>query len=243
MLYQATPKIVCRYCAGLYEKQRSSEAPFIAQIKKGGITDLCSISPVSEEQIAVSAISEETAFLTRELLNSAVFGGGSWQHKTGWNGTGWRAARELNREDTGGKTGTTNDSKDAWFSGYVGNTVATSWVGFDNFDRDLGRARYNNNLDKEQRYGGEFGAVTALPAWIEFMQETTASEPVVLSEKPINISTARIDLVTGLLTYKTDHTTRFEYFKNGTEPKEYVTPTYGEKGNSPGTDSHQDELF
>lgn len=248
VLYQATPKIVCRYCSALYEEQRSAEQPFIAQIEEGGITDLCSISPVSEEQIAPSAISEETAFLTRELLNSAVFGGGSWQHKTSWNGTGWRAARALKRKDIGGKTGTTNDSKDAWFSGYVGNTVATSWVGFDNFDRDLGRASYNNNLNKEQSYGGEFGASTALPAWIEFMQKTTASQPVMFPEKPRNISSARIDLATGLLTYKTDYTTRFEYFKSGSVPTEYVdqstfTNEGASGGNYGGKGSAADELF
>ncbi|MFT6986347.1 MAG: penicillin-binding protein 1A [Psychromonas sp.] len=244
VLYQTSPKIVCRYCTRLYEKQYSTEKLFIEQIKEGGITDLCSISPVSEEQIAPSAISEETAFLTRELLNSAVFGGGNWQHKTGWNGTGWRASRDLDRKDIGGKTGTTNDSKDAWFSGYVGNTVATSWVGFDNFDRDLGRASYNNNLDKEQRYGGEFGAVTALPAWIEFMQDTTASEPAIFPEKPMSITTARIDLATGLLTYKTDYTTRFEYFKNGSVPSEYVEQrAFIKEDDSKGKKTAEDELF
>jgi len=248
VLYQATPKIVCRYCSELYEKQRSAKHPFIAQREEGEITDLCAISPVSEEQIAPSAISEETAFLTRELLNSAVFGGGSWQHKTSWNGTGWRAARALKRKDIGGKTGTTNDSKDAWFSGYVGNTVATSWVGFDNFDRDLGRASYNNNLNKEQSYGGEFGASTALPTWIEFMLETTSSQPVIFPEKPMNISSARIDLATGLLTNKTDYTTRFEYFKSGSVPTEYVEQnTYINEGmsgeNYGGKGSAADELF
>ena len=71
-------------------------------------------------------------------MRTAVWGGGSWKHKTGWNGTGWRAGRAIKRQDMGGKTGTTNDSKDAWFSGFVGNMVATSWVGFDNFNRELG---------------------------------------------------------------------------------------------------------
>ena len=225
VLYQASPKIVCRNCAELYEKQHASEQLIATQTKEELATKSCSISPVSEEQIAPSAISEETAFLTRELLNSAVWGGGSWQHKTGWNGTGWRAMRALKRKDMGGKTGTTNDSKDAWFSGYVGNTVATSWVGFDNFNRDLGKANFNQNLGKEQITGGEFGARTALPAWAEFMKEIALSQPVVILEKPMNISTARIDLATGLLTNKTDYTTRFEYFKNGSVPTEYVDST------------------
>ena len=239
VLYQASPKIVCKNCAQLYEKRRASKQLIAGQTKEELAAQTCFISPVSEQQIAPSAISEETAFLTRELLNSAVFGGGSWQHNTGWNGTAWRAMRALKRKDMGGKTGTTNDSKDAWFSGYVGNTVATSWVGFDDFARDLGKTRFNQNLGKEQITGGEFGAKTALPAWIEFMQQTALSQPVVIAEKPINISTARIDLASGLLTNRTDYTTRFEYFKNDTVPTEYVDPTsFIEEQN--GTEDAQD---
>lgn len=225
VLYQAEPKIVCRNCAQLYAKQRTSDQLIATPTKEEQTSKTCSISAVSEEQIAPSAISEETAFLTRELLNTAIWGGGSWQHKTGWNGTGWRAMKALKRKDIGGKTGTTNDSKDAWFSGYLGNTVATSWVGFDNFNRNLGKASFNKGLGKNQVYGGEFGARTALPAWIEFMRDTALSQPVAPLNKPLNISSARIDRSTGLLTNKTDYTTRFEYFKRGTIPTEYVAPT------------------
>ncbi len=66
---------------------------------------------------APQVISEQTAFLVREMLYSNVWGGGNWRHDTGWNGTGWRA-QTLKRRDIGGKTGTTNDSKDAWYNGY-----------------------------------------------------------------------------------------------------------------------------
>lgn len=54
-------------------------------------------------------------------------------------GTGWRAARDLKRRDIGGKTGTTNSSKDAWFSGYGPGVVTSVWIGFDDHRRDLGR--------------------------------------------------------------------------------------------------------
>ena len=219
VLYQAEPKIVCSDCSELYSQQQQLES--IANTV-GTEQGICPIAPISEEQIAPAVISAENAFLTRELLKTAVWGGGSWQHKTGWNGTGWRAGRALDRQDMGGKTGTTNDSKDAWFSGFVGNTVATSWVGFDNFNRQLGRVRYNNNLDKNQVTGGEFGARTALPAWITFMQESALSQPVVRVDAPLNISKARIDLATGLLTYKTDHSTLFEFFSGDSIPKEYA---------------------
>ena len=108
-------------CMQLYDQQRNADSLDFSQFSRG---NTCAISPISEEQIARAAITPETAFLTRQLLYSAIWGGGDWKQKTGWNGTGWRAARALNRHDMGGKTGTTNDSKDAWFSGFVGNVVA-----------------------------------------------------------------------------------------------------------------------
>jgi penicillin-binding protein 1A len=229
VIYQATPKIVCKGCDDLY-KQQATGNKIINRYQQ--IDDnLCAISPVSEEQIAQSVITPETAFLTRELLYTAIWGGGSWKHKTGWNGTGWRAARALQRHDIGGKTGTTNDSKDAWFSGFVGNVVATSWVGFDNFNRNLGKASLNKNLGKDQVSGGEFGARTALPAWIAFMHKTALSKPAVKKERPNRISTARIDRKTGLLTRQTDYTTLFEYFTRGSMPREYVEPVESYDGN------------
>jgi penicillin-binding protein 1A len=249
IIYQANPKIVCQGCNTLYKQQLEGNE-IIDGISHNN-DPICVISPVSKEQIAQSVISPETAFLTRELLYSAIWGGGNWKQKNAWNGTGWRAARALQRHDIGGKTGTTNDSKDAWFSGFVGDTVATSWVGFDNFSRDLGRASINQNLGKDQISGGEFGARTALPAWIEFMQKTALLKPALKKMKPKSVSTARIDRETGLLTRKTDNSTLFEYFKSGSIPTEYMDPvdiyqdnTFNGGGNNNGATNNQDnELF
>ncbi len=102
------------------------------------------------------------------MLESNIWGGGDWRHGSGWNGTGWRG-QVLKRRDVGGKTGTTNGSKDAWYSGFGPNIVATSWVGFDNHSRELGKSAWNNNLGKKQISGGEAGAKTAQPAWVSFM--------------------------------------------------------------------------
>ena len=222
VLYQAQPQTVCPECTALYDHQEKQTDLTDCQTIIDGGAEVCAISPIAKAQIAQSAISPETAFLTRELLRTAVWGGGSWKYKTGWNGTGWRAGRAIARQDMGGKTGTTNDSKDAWFSGYVGNSVATSWVGFDNFSRELGYASNNKNLGKEQISGGEFGARTALPAWISFMEKTAVNDPVYQPPRPLGISSARIDRATGLLSSSTDHTTLFEFFKAGTTPTEYV---------------------
>lgn len=227
VLYQAQPKTVCPECTALYNYQDNHTGLDDYQTIIDGGAEVCAISPIAKTQIAESVISPETAFLTRELLRTAIWGGGSWKYKTGWNGTGWRAGRAISRQDMGGKTGTTNDSKDAWFSGFVGNSVATSWVGFDNFNRELGYASNNKNLGKGQTSGGEFGARTALPVWISFMEKTAVNEPTYQPPRPMTISSARIDRATGLLSSATDYTTLFEFFKVGTTPTEYVpAPSY-----------------
>lgn len=257
VLFQAQPKIVCTECSERYHEQRSNNLLISIQTEIQNGSKVCPISYVDKKQIAHSVISPETAFLTRELLRTAVWGGGSWQHKTGWNGTGWRAGRAVQRQDMGGKTGTTNDSKDAWFSGFVGNSVATSWVGFDNFNRELGRVSTNKNLSKSQIVGGESGGRTALPAWIDFMVKTAKHEPVYQPPRPMTISSARIDRATGLLSSTTDYTSLFEFFKQGTIPTEYAPrpeesePEIDESSqdrdsiNSSGSDnkSYDDELF
>ncbi|MGM7587570.1 hypothetical protein ACSUEI_26675, partial [Serratia marcescens] len=78
-----------------------------------------------------------------------------------------------------GKTGTTNESRDAWFSGYTPNLVATSWIGFDNHQRGLGRA--------------EFGGGAAQPIWIDFMKTALKQVPERKMPVPEGIITVRID--------------------------------------------------
>lgn len=176
---------------------------------------------------APRVISAQNAFLIAEAMKSTIQGGGSWKYKTAWVGTGWRAKR-LKRSDLSGKTGTTNDSKDTWFSGFTPRVVATTWVGFDNPDRALGKSRYNRNLSQKQVYGGEAGAKTAQPAWINFMDIALQDVPQLAYRVPENIVSVRIDMDTGLLAMKNDYTTRFEYFVRATEPKEYA-----KEGNNP----------
>ena len=244
VLYQAKPKIVCPKCTDTYKVQDAESDPLATTTIVDGKAEVCAISPIDKAQIAPAAISPETAFLTRELLRTAVWGGGNRKNKTNWTGTGWRAARAIGRQDMGGKTGTTNDSKDAWFSGFVGNTVATSWVGFDNFSRELGRATYNNNLGRNQVAGGEFGARTALPAWNYFMSETMANQPTFKPSRPQSISSVRIDAATGLLSTARDETTLFEFFRAGTIPTEYVPePMFSESDTQEGGSIFGNELF
>jgi penicillin-binding protein 1A len=177
------------------------------------------------EQVAPNCapqiISKQNAFLIASAMNSAIWGGGSWSHKTGWSGTGWRA-QALKRRDLSGKTGTTNDSVDTWFTGFNRDVMTSVWVGFDNPGNTLGRSTYNNNLGSGQISGAESGAKTAQPAWVDFMRVALDGKPAAPIEPPEGLVSIRIDLETGLLSHKNDYTSRFEYFEKGTAPKKYV---------------------
>jgi penicillin-binding protein 1A len=104
-----------------------------------------------------------------------------------------------------GKTGTTNQAKDAWFVGYSTDVVAGVWVGYDEA-LPLGY--------------GEAGAVTALPIWIGFMKAAEAGRPAVDFPRPPGIVTARIDPVTGLLADPAQGEGIEEEYLDGTEPTE-----------------------
>jgi len=182
---------------------------------------------------APRVLDEDNAFLVAEMMRTAVKTNGNWNKKTYWQGTGWRASNLLQRADIAGKTGTTNDSKDTWFSGFTNDLVATVWVGFDDMSRSLGRASRNQNLVNKnpQKFnfignamiGGEDGAKAAEPAWIRFMQQALDGVPEKKRAMPTDLVTTRIDLASGKLTQRTDHTSMFEYFMQGTAPTSYVS--------------------
>lgn len=190
---------------------------------------------------APRVLSEQTAFLISDGLTSTIWGGGSWANQTGWNGTGWRA-QSLRNRNIAGKTGTTNDVKDAWFVGYGTGFVTTTWVGFDNLENALGSVTLNSNLgrDRQPIVGSEAGATTALPGWLSFMQtviDDFSTEPF---ELPPNVVSVRIDDETGKLSNTSGYTSLFEYFVGGTEPTEFVDT----QDNSPRLfEDNDDELF
>ncbi|QWL57155.1 PBP1A family penicillin-binding protein [Aeromonas jandaei] len=192
-LYQANPAIACPTCEQQSDPQQQTvqTAPATEGAPAGATA-----------AIAPHTISAQSSFLITDTLSTAIWGG------NGWRGTGWRAARDLKRHDISGKTGTTNESRDAWFSGYTPDIVATSWIGFDNHQRGLGRA--------------EFGGGAAQPIWIDFMKVALKNIPEHKMPVPEGIMTVKIDSETGLLATGggTD-----EYFKEGTEPTRYATPT------------------
>ncbi len=211
-IYAAQPRIACSSCKKALAAQASgadAELPEFAQ--------QC-LWPA--ERLAPQIISEQNAFLIHETLKSVIWGGGDWSQGTGWNGTAWRAARLIKRHDIGGKTGTTNEARDTWFTGFGPQMVATAWVGFDDHGRQLGRTRWNPYGPQDQITAGESGAKTAGPAWNQFMHQVLDGVPEQSTVVPEGIVTARIDLASGKLSNRTDASSRFEYFIDGTAPTE-----------------------
>lgn len=209
VIYQANPMVVCKSCETQDDKQNGRINTANSNQDSDNSTDQY------DEQLipAPRVISEQNAFLIAQAMTSTIWGGGDWRHKTGWNGTGWRATRKLKRRDLSGKTGTTNDARDTWFSGFSNQLMVTTWVGFDNPSRALGRSGI----------GSESGGITAQPAWNEYMVVALKDQKEQTLQIPENIISVRIDQKTGLLATKNDHTSRFEYFLSGTEPDKYAT--------------------
>ncbi|MGL5947564.1 MAG: penicillin-binding protein 1A [Aeromonas sp.] len=161
----------------------------------------CVLCAGADSPVANSVVSPETAFLITDTLTSAIWGGKNWR------GTGWRAARDLKRHDISGKTGTTNESRDAWFSGYSPQMAATAWIGFDNHQRGLGR--------------GEFGGGAAQPIWIDYMKVALKDLPEEKMPVPMGVIATQIDPETGLLAIDAGVK---EYFKAGSEPTKRTIP-------------------
>ncbi len=141
-------------------------------------------------------------------------------------GTG-RRARDLGRNDIAGKTGTSNDRRDAWFSGFNGDLVATAWVGFDQ-ERSLG--------------AGEEGSRTALPMWKYFMSDALAQAPNASISRPRGIVSVRIDPESGLVAPAGYAGAIFEIFEEGHLP-ERMTEDSGPLFSGTDSESAEEEFI
>jgi len=236
VIFQENPPLACDNCEDLQfqlskdklELQTKLTAAIDTSNEALQIESVIKNEQLTEINKAERAISPQNAFLITEALNSVIWGY-DWNIKPVWQGTGFRARLALKRRDIAGKTGTTNEAKDAWFSGFSRRIVTTSWIGFDNPDKNLGQTIANTNLGKKQTTGKEFGAKSAQPAWISFMAVALKELPYEPFEQPVDIVSVRIDKSTGKLTQKTDNTSKFEFFKLGTEPTDYETQDNSEE--------------
>jgi penicillin-binding protein 1A len=162
VIYQSNPEYACISCINQTDAEQleSAEAvtpddeviemtnPTLAVEKE--LTQLQLDESKSQYRQAQRILKSSSAYDMANILRDVI------QHGTG------RAALKIGRDDIGGKTGTTNDAKDAWFAGFNGKLVTVAWVGFDQ-PTTLGRR--------------EYGGVAALPIWTNFMGNALKGTP------------------------------------------------------------------
>jgi len=200
----ASPQVVCEDCDDIVEPELE---PVIAELNQPSFRPLqleseADLQVTQQEAVEIRdvvartspaqrVISEQNAFLIRSMMMDVVR-----------RGTG-KKAMALGRNDLAGKTGTTNEQRDAWFSGYNNEIVTSVWVGFDSHE-PLGRY--------------EVGGKAALPIWIDYMRVALQNVPDDALEIPEGITQARIDPVTGLLASLENPAAVMEVFETGSLP-------------------------
>lgn len=188
VLEQAAPQVVCYECASA----ATGSPPAAAVVSSAAFASPSPDAAVRGASAAAAPrmLSAEIAFLMTDMLREVIR-----------NGTGI-GARVLGREDLSGKTGTTNEYRDAWFSGFNSTIVATAWVGYDQ-PEPLGR--------------GETGARAALPMWVEFMRTALEGVPEKPLTPPPGVIRLTVNRETGKPTHRNDPLAIEEYFVQGKE--------------------------
>ena len=216
IIYQSRPRSVCQGCevedlealkAGEAaaedepEQAPAEETQAPAEVSAAIAGD--AVAEALEEddgpRYAPRVITPQNAYIMRSIMREVV-----------QRGTAVRA-KALKRKDIAGKTGTTNDQIDAWFSGFNDQVVTTTWVGFDN-QRSMGRR--------------ETGGRASLPMWIDYMRVALDGMPENLQEQPEGLVTVRIDAETGKRADGSTARSLFELFRveNAPQQKAVVKP-------------------
>jgi penicillin-binding protein 1A len=177
VLYEADPAVACVSCV-IAEQKWSSK-----------IVEEDSLAKLPKQ--AERTLEPRLAFQMNSILQDVVL-----------RGTG-RRAMSLGRKDLAGKTGTTNDQRDAWFNGYNPDLVTTMWIGFDQL-KPLGSK--------------ETGSSAALPVWIDFMKTALAGKPEKQLPPPEGLVTMKINAETGRAATDVDTNTIFEIFRRENVP-------------------------
>lgn len=208
VLFEADPAVACVSCE--LDRRRFKKRKPVKAVNTDTDTD----TDNEETLVALPKQAEQTMeprlnYLMNSILQDVVL-----------RGTGSKAL-QLGRRDLAGKTGTTNDQKDAWFNGYHPGLVVTTWVGFDQL-RPLGNA--------------ETGSKAALPIWIDFMGRALANVREKRLQRPEGLVTVKINAETGAAATDLDKDTVFEIFRTENAPVagQSVTPTAPE-GSETGT--------
>lgn len=226
--YRVTPHIVQKVTDSqnkvIYEATVVSAAPDLAnkydpdsEDEENVIDDMVNKQAKnSKPSGATRAISAQTAYIMTSILQDAIQSGTA------------KRARELNRSDLAGKTGTTNNQMDAWFTGYNQSLVTSTWVGFD-----------------EPQSLQEYGSQAALPIWMKFMGAALQGVPETKPEQPRGIITVRIDPSSGHLARPGQPNAIFEIFRQDTMPNRTAVASGTERGYITPSDggANNDSLF
>jgi penicillin-binding protein 1A len=200
-LYRSDPAVACEECAPrdlpepLFDDETAEEMTLEEMVE---IADTyqpdATVEPelFADVNLAPQAVSRQNAFLVQDMMRDVVK-----------RGTG-RRALVLGRNDLSGKTGTSNDRRDAWFGGFNADLAAVVWVGYDD-DLPLGP--------------GEEGSRTALPVWIDFARIAFQGVPEHQMPMPEGIVSVRIDRETGCPARAGQGNVVFEVFREGNVPE------------------------
>ena len=199
-LYRAEPAIVCDECVPAEPRFEFKKAPReemtldeMAAVSTEYRPDAATAPELFEHvNVAPQAISPQNVFLVQDMMRDVVK-----------LGTG-RRAMALGRNDLSGKTGTSNDRRDAWFGGFNGDIASIVWVGYDD-DQPLGP--------------GEEGSRTALPIWVEFARIALEGVPEHQMPMPDGIVSVLIDRETGCPARAGQRNVLFEVFQEGRVPE------------------------
>ena len=198
VLFESKPHTVCLTCENV---------DLTLDGEPESIESLAQLDYLPPENLAERAIDSENAWIIGSMLRDVIkFGTG-------------RRALSLNRSDVAGKTGTTNDQRDAWFSGFNKDIVTTVWVGFDKV-APLGKR--------------ETGARAALPIWIDFMKDALVDMEDAIPERPEGLVSALIDKKTGTLTNVDNPDRMYEFFRQNYLPKKEAGSITGNTTDSNG---------
>jgi penicillin-binding protein 1A len=195
IVFEAEPRVACTECtrpeAGELATTNLLDIPVHAQqsdeSRWGGLAYL------DEKRLAPAAISPQNSYVMTDMMQDVIR-----------RGTAVRA-QQLKRTDLAGKTGTTNDRRDAWFCGFNSSLVAAAWVGFDQ-EKSLGP--------------GEEGSRTALPMWMYFMAEALKGVVEQRRAPPPGLVSMRISADTGFAARPGEPNAIFETFIAGHLPPE-----------------------
>lgn len=213
VIYTAPKVVMCDDCDPLDVSPLLSEMQIETTGKAAGDEDesavLAGIDPETGEinpdfdpRDAVTQLDVVNAPLIIEPRNAFIMN--SMMRDVVRRGTARRAGEALGRSDLGGKTGTTNNQLDAWFSGFSSDMVAAAWIGSDGLD-PLGR--------------GEAGGVAALPMWTEYMQTMLADSEEKTLDEPQGLEQIRIDWKSGEPTAGGSGESLLEYFYAENRPE------------------------